>query len=149
MVSLPLAFLPETKQCEVGQVSFHPPLPAVDLTFPLRGGDYLILNGGNDIRINAHLKLLDESVPRFRAYRGSSYGADIVKIDRFGLRAKGIVPRDLAAYQIYGEPVLAPCSGTIVQAIYGLPDMAIPQIDLVNRSGNHVILRCGDGDMDV
>jgi hypothetical protein len=129
----------------VGQ--FPPAIPAVDLAFPLRGGDYLILNGGSDIRINAHLKLLDEAVPRFRAYRGSSYGADIVKIDRFGWRANGVVPSDLAAYQIYGEPVLAPCAGKILQAIDGLPDMQIPQIDSVNRSGNHVILRCGDVDV--
>ncbi|AFY92211.1 hypothetical protein [Chamaesiphon minutus] len=124
----------------IGQ--FPPAIPAVDLAFPLRDGDYLLVNGGNDIRINAHLKLLDESVPRFRAYRGSSYGVDIVKIDPFGLRANGIVPSDLAAYQIYGQPVLAPCAGKILQAIDGLPDMQIPQIDSVNRSGNHVILRC-------
>lgn len=126
---------------------FPPPIPAVDLAFPLRGGEYLVLNGGNDLRINAHLKLLDESVPRFRAYRGSSYGVDLVKIDRFGWRATGIAPRNLSDYQIYGEPVFAPCAGTILQAIDGLPDMQIPQIDAVNRSGNHVILRCGDIDV--
>lgn len=126
---------------------FPPPIPAVDLAFPLRGGDYLILNGGSDIRINAHLKLLDESVPRFRAYRGNSYGVDIIQIDRFGLRAKGLVPSNPAAYQIYGEPVLAPCPGKILQAIDGLPDMTIPAIDPVNRAGNHVILRCGDTDV--
>ncbi len=126
---------------------FPPPIPAVDLAFPLQRGNYLILNGGNDIRVNAHMKLLDESVPRFRAYRGGSYGVDTVEIDRFGFRANGIVPRDLAAYQIYGESVVAPCAGKIVQAIDGLPDMAIPTIDAVNRSGNHLILRCGDIDV--
>jgi Peptidase family M23 len=126
---------------------FPPPIPAVDLAFPLRGGDYLILNGGSDIRINAHLKLLDESVPRFRAYRGSSYGVDIIQIDQFGLRAKGLVPSNPSAYRIYGEPVLAPCRGKIVQAIDGLPDMTIPAIDRVNRAGNHVILRCGEIDV--
>lgn len=135
----------EAVQSWAGQ--FPPPIPAVDLTFPLRGGDYLILNGGNDIRVNAHMKLLDESVPRFRAYRGGSYGVDIVEIDRFGFRANGIVPRDLAAYQIYGESVVAPCAGKIIRAIDGLPDMAIPTIDAVNRSGNHLILRCGDIDV--
>ncbi|MGB3560209.1 MAG: M23 family metallopeptidase [Geitlerinemataceae cyanobacterium] len=135
----------EAVQSWAGQ--FPPPIPAVDLAFPLRGGDYLILNGGSDIRINAHIKTLDESVPRFRNYRGQSYGIDIIQIDRFGLRANGIVPNDLAAHQIYGEPVLAPCSGKIVQAIDGFPDMPIPQIDLVNRAGNYVILRCDDIDV--
>jgi Peptidase family M23 len=135
----------EAVQSWAGQ--FPPPIPAVDLAFPLQGSDYLILNGGNDIRINAHLKTLDESVPRFRAYRGQSYGMDMIQVDRFGLRAKGLVPIDPADYQIYGEPVLAPCPGTIVQAIDGFPDMTIPQVDTVNRAGNHVVLRCGDIDV--
>jgi hypothetical protein len=85
---------------------FPPMIPAVDLAFPLRGAHYLILNGGNDIRINAHLKTLDESVPRFRTYRGQSYGVDIIQTDQFGLRAPSLAPSDLTAYQIYGEPVL-------------------------------------------
>lgn len=135
----------EAVQSWAGQ--FPPSIPAVDLAFPLRGGDYLILNGGSDIRINAHLKTMDESVPRFRAYRGQSYGIDIIQIDPLGLRANGLVPSDPAAYQIYGEPVLAPCPGKIVQAIDGFPDMTIPQIDPVNRAGNYVILRCGDTDV--
>ncbi|MEA5507217.1 M23 family metallopeptidase [Halotia wernerae UHCC 0503] len=126
---------------------FPPPTPAVDLAFPLQGSDYLVLNGGNDIRINSHLKTLDESVPRFRAYRGNSYAVDIIQVDQFGLRAKGLVPRNPAAYLIYGEPVFAPCNGKIITAIDGLPDMKIPEIDQVNRSGNHVILRCGNVDV--
>lgn len=116
---------------------------AVDLTFPLRGDDFLIVNGGSDIRINAHLKTLDESVPRFRAYRGQSYGTDIIQVNRWGLRSHGIMPKQPAAYLIYGAPVFAPCDGQVVQAIDGLPDMTIPESDLVNRAGNHVILRCG------
>jgi Peptidase family M23 len=129
----------------VGQ--FPPSMPTVDLAAPLRGDHYLILNGGNDIRINAHLKTLDESVPRFRNYRGQSYGVDIIQTDRFGLRAPGLAPNDPTVYQIYGEPVLAPCTGKIVTAIDGFPDMTIPETDPVNRSGNYVMLRCGDADI--
>jgi hypothetical protein len=135
----------EAVQSWAGQ--FPPPITPVDLALPLREGNYLILNGGNDIRINAHLKTLDESVPNFRAYRGQSYGVDLIKIDPFGWRAKGVVPSDPAAYQIYGQSVFAPCSGKVVQAIDGFPDLTIPQTDLVNRTGNHVILRCGHADV--
>lgn len=126
---------------------FQPPIPAVDLAFALRGGDYLIINGGNDIRINAHLKTMDTSIPRFRAYRGNGYALDIVKLDRFGFRAQGVVPQDPAAYHIYGQPVLAPCAGEIISTTDGLPDMTIPKIDRTNLAGNHVILRCGDIDV--
>lgn len=129
----------------IGQ--FPPAIPTVDLTFPLQGAHYLILNGGNDSWINAHLKTLDESVPRFRAYRGQSYGLDIIQTDRFGLRTPGLAPSDPTVYRIYGEPVLAPCKGKIVTAIDGFPDMTIPAIDQVNRSGNYVMLRCGDVDI--
>lgn len=132
----------EALQSRAGRLP--PPVPAVDLTFPLQGGEYLIVHGGSDIQINPHMKTLDESVPLFQDYRGQSYGIDIVQIDRFGLRADGIVPHNLAAYQIYGEPVLAPCPGKIVQAVDGFPDMPIPQVDQDNRAGNHVILQCGD-----
>jgi hypothetical protein len=135
----------EAVQSWTGQ--FPPPIPTVDLAFPLRNGNYLIVNGGSNIRINAHLKLLDKSVPRFQAYRGSAYGVDIIKIDPIGLRANGLLPSNPAAYRIYGEPVLAPCSGKIIKAVDGLPNMTIPQIDAVNRAGNHVILRCGNIDV--
>jgi hypothetical protein len=56
-------------------------------------------------------------------------------------------PSDPTVYQIYGEPVLAPCTGKIVTAIDGFPEMTIPKIDLVNRGGNYVMLRCGDADI--
>ncbi|MEQ8756666.1 MAG: M23 family metallopeptidase [Coleofasciculus sp. G1-WW12-02] len=120
---------------------------AVDLTFPLRGGHFLIVNGGSNIRINAHLKTLDESVPRFQAYRGQSYGTDIIQVNRWGLRSRGISPKQPGAYLIYGAPVFAPCAGQVVQAIDGLPDMIIPETDQVNRAGNHVILRCGEAEV--
>jgi len=120
---------------------------AVDLTFPLRGDNFLIVNGGSNIRINAHLKTLDESVPRFQAYRGQSYGTDVIQVNRWGLRSRGIVPKHPSAYLIYGAPVLAPCAGQVVQAIDGFPDMTIPETDLVNRAGNHVILRCGEAEI--
>jgi hypothetical protein len=135
----------EAARSWIGQ--FPPVIPTVDLSFPLRGDRYLILNGGNDIRINAHLKTLDELVSRFRAYRGQSYGVDIIQTDQFGLRSPGLAPSDPTVYQIYGEPVLAPCTGKIVTAIDDFPDMTIPETDRVNRSGNYVMLRCGDADI--
>jgi hypothetical protein len=135
----------EAARSWIGQ--FPPAISTVDLAFPLRGNNYLILNGGNDIRINAHLKTLDKSVPRFRAYRGQSYGVDMIQTDRLGLRAPGLAPSDPTVYQIYGEPVLAPCRGKIIMAIDGFPDMTIPETDQVNRGGNYVMLRCGDADI--
>ncbi|NOT44358.1 MAG: M23 family metallopeptidase [Acidobacteria bacterium] len=123
-----------------------PPVPAVDLAFPLGPGTYLVVNGGSDISTNAHLMTLDTSVPRFRAWRGQSYGVDMVHIDAFGLRAHGVQPADPQAYRIYGARVLAPCTGRVVLAVDGLPDMQVPEVDREHLAGNHVLLRCANGD---
>ena len=66
---------------------------AVTLAFPLEPGVYLVVNGGSDIHTNAHLMTPDASIPRFRAWRGQSYGVDIVKLYAFGLRTCGVQVR--------------------------------------------------------
>jgi hypothetical protein len=43
-----------------------PPLPVVNLAFPLGPGRYLVVNGGSDFSTNAHLETLDASEPRDR-----------------------------------------------------------------------------------
>ena len=122
------------------------PLAAVNLSFPLGPGSYLIVNGGSGISTNAHLMTLDASVPRFRAWRGQSYGVDVVQLDAFGLRARGVLPADPKAYRIYGARVLAPCAGQVVLAVDGLPDMQVPEVDREHLAGNHVLLRCAEAE---
>jgi Peptidase family M23 len=121
-----------------------PPERAVTLAFPLESGTYLVVNGGSDIQTNAHLMTLDASIPRFRQWRGQSYGVDIVKLGAFGLRARGVLPADPKAYAIYGARVLAPCAGQVLIAVDGLPDMQVPEVDRAHLAGNHVMLRCAD-----
>jgi Peptidase family M23 len=119
----------------------------VDLTFPLKGGTYLVVNGGSNLNVNQHLMTLDASMARFHAYRGQSYGVDIVKLDEWGFRAKGLQAPQPDAYLIYGAPVYAPCTGVVLIALDGLPDMRAPQMDREHMAGNHVMLRCTDADV--
>jgi hypothetical protein len=119
------------------------PADAVELSFPLGGrGTYLIVNGGSREVINAHLGTLRSE--KFRRWRGQSHGVDIVKLDATGLRARGILPSDPAAYAIFGDPIRAPCAGTVVTTADGSPEMPPPRADRRNLPGNHVILRCGE-----
>ncbi len=76
-------------------------------------------NSGSNINVNPHLMTLAASIARFRAYRGQSYGVDSVKFDGWGLRAKGLQPRELGAHYIHGVPVYAPCSGVVLIASDG------------------------------
>lgn len=115
----------------------------MELAFPLREGRYLILNGGDDVRINAHLKSRATSVPRFARWRGNGYAVDIVALDRMGMRASGVRPGANTDYEIFGHEVIAPCAGVVVDVVDGLADMTPPQHDPEGRlAGNHVILGC-------
>jgi Peptidase family M23 len=124
-----------------------PPLSAVTLALPLEPGVYLLVNGGSDISTNAHLMTLNASIPRFRAWRGQSYGVDIVKLDTLGLRARGVLPAEPSAYHMYGVRVLAPCAGRVLLAVDDLPDLQVPEVDRAHLAGNHVMLRCTGHDV--
>jgi hypothetical protein len=118
-----------------------PSEPAVDLAFPLAGDGYYVANGGSTALVNAHLMTL--AGERFRAYRGQSYGVDIVRLGRWGMRARGLLPSDPRAYAIFGAPLLAPCAGVVLRAEDGLADLSPPVVDRAHMAGNHVILDCG------
>ena len=115
----------------------------VDIAFPMGAGDYLIVNGGANAVINGHYLTLDPETERQRAYRGQSYGVDLIKLGQWGLRASGWRPTDPAAYAIFGETVYAPCSGTVRKAADGMADMPVPTTDRSRLEGNHVLIQCG------
>ena len=113
----------------------------VDLHFPIRDGVYYVAAGGSTELLNPHLMTLTDD--RFQAFRGQSYGVDLLKLGAFGLRASALLPGDPARYAIYGDPVFAPCPGVVVRAEDGAPDMPPPQPDRTRMPGNHVLLDCG------
>lgn len=119
--------------------------PSIELISPLKGGPFYVVNGGYSILINPHMKTLARE--SLSGYRAQSYALDIVRIDRFGLRAAGLWPVDLTRYHIFGEPVYAPCAGRVVQTEGRLPDQTPPESDRRNPAGNFVRIECGEADV--
>jgi hypothetical protein len=117
-----------------------PPGDVVDLEFPLRDGTYYVTGGGSTELVNPHVMTLASD--RFRAYRGQSYGVDLVKLGALGSRATGFLPAEPVRYAVYGDAVYAPCSGVTVDAKDGFPDMPPPEPDRSQMAGNHVLLEC-------
>lgn len=115
--------------------------PAVRLASPLKNGEFYVVNGGYSILINPHMKTLE--LESLRSYRGQSYALDIVKLNRYGFRAQGAWPQDLAGYEIFGEPLYAPCDGEVLFTENRLPDRVPPEHDRQNPAGNFVYLECG------
>lgn len=116
--------------------------PSVDISFPLGPGNYWVAQGGARRIVNDHLKTLDPDASQYAGWRGQSYAVDLVAIDEFGRRKRSGPAEAPESYRIFGRPVLAPCSGAVVAAEGGSPDMPVPQLDRENLLGNHVIVDC-------
>ena len=126
-----------------GTASGAVPTGTVDLTLPFESGRYLVVNGGSWVVGNAHRQSVGSSDPKFIPWRGNGWAVDLIAIDRWGLRTRGILPADPARYHIFGRPVIAPCEGDVVVAEDGRPDMHVPEYDRPKIAGNHLIIDCG------
>jgi len=121
-----------------------PQVDTVNIAPPFGAGDYMVAQGGSGSPVNIHLHTLNESVERFRPWRGQSRALDIVRITSFGRHVEGWQPADPARYVTFGTPVLAPCNGKVARVEDGVQDMQVPDMDRENIAGNYVAVDCGD-----
>jgi len=103
--------------------------PALELSFPLRGGTYYVAQGGNNRVINLHV-----------VSPSQHFGLDILKLNAFGGRARGLYPGDPKRYAIFGTEVLSPCDGVVAVAEDGHVDLSPPERDPDHRAGNFVAI---------
>lgn len=116
--------------------AYSVPAGAVDVGFPLTGGTYIVGQGGSGPAANYHAQDAKQR-----------YAVDVMKLNHAGMRARGLYPDDAKAYEIFGQPVVSPCDGTVIAAIDAFPDASRISLDTKNPTGNHVIVRCGDVDI--
>jgi hypothetical protein len=121
----------------------------LDLAAPLSGPGFCAVSGGSSPLLNFHMETL---APDKRAYRGQSYGVDLIAISPLGVRTRpgyqfDPAPRDPDAYRIFGAAVSAPCAGEVVASYDGMGDHDAGEPDLSQMAGNHVILRCEQHDV--
>lgn len=109
---------------------------SLSLSFPLVAGTYYVLQGGNSVITNP-----------FHALSGSKLALDIVKLNTFGNRARGIATSSLGDYEIFGETLHSPCAGTLFTVRTDLPDNTPGKTDAEHPEGNYIIVRCGDVDV--
>ncbi len=110
----------------------------VDIAPPFAAGHYLVAHGGATEMVNVHLQTLDESVERFRPWRGQSRGLDIFRITPWGWHMDGWWPEDPARYTTFGTPVVSPCRGRVARVVDGFKDMTVPEMDAENKAGNYI-----------
>ncbi|MBX5436674.1 MAG: M23 family metallopeptidase [Alicyclobacillaceae bacterium] len=103
---------------------------SVQLSFPLRHGSYMVVQGGSTSSVNYH-----------RRHPLQTYAMDVVKVNRWGRRCRGLFPSQVERYFIYGDPVYSPCAGQVVHAEGNIKDPPAPHTDHVNPAGNHVVIQ--------
>jgi hypothetical protein len=101
----------------------------IQLASPLRSGCYAVVHGGSRTIINYHV-----------VNTAQRYANDIVKLNRWGCRARGVYPKRLDAYCIFGENIYSPCDGVITNVIDDCPDLTPGETDHTHPAGNHVII---------
>lgn len=101
-----------------------------DLRLPF-DGDWFVFWGGRSVEENYHAIVSDQRFAYdFLIMRdGRSFEGDGSELDD---------------YYCWGEPILAPASGTVSSVVDGLPDMAPGDMDPLNPPGNHVFLDFGN-----
>jgi len=107
------------------------PEGALELAYPLRHATYYVGGGGNSRFINNH-----------QSHEPQKFALDIVRLSIFGNRAAALAPDALEQFAIFGDTVYSPCSGTVIRAVDGLPDLRPPERDTENLAGNYVVLSC-------
>jgi hypothetical protein len=101
---------------------------ALDLSPPLRGGQFYVIAGGANASVNQH----------------SDYALDIGKLNAYGVSAAGFFPKDLQKYAAFGADVVAPCAGEVISIESARPNRRPLDPDGEDRTGgNHVVIYCG------
>lgn len=88
---------------------------SLNLSFPLKDGMYYVSDGGSNIVLNQHQRY---GVEKYK------YDMDIEKLNYFGTMSKGIFPKELDKFNIYGETIYSPCDGSIIDAFDGSKDFS-------------------------
>ncbi|MEK7340201.1 M23 family metallopeptidase [Candidatus Rhabdochlamydia sp. T3358] len=117
--------------------SFSPSY-SVDLEFPLKGGEFYVLQGGASSVINHHY-----AVPAQR------YGLDIVQLNRFGLRVNELNPKKVDDFTIYGSILYSPCDGIVINALDQYPDLEPGLMDPEHPVGNCLVIAKKNSDVVV
>lgn len=98
----------------------------------------MVVHGGGIGLLNHHA-----------GHKAQRFALDVNAVDATGFRASGVLPSDLDRYAVFGAAIISPCAGRVVVARDDLPDLIPPKADRDNARGNHVIIDCGDVNVEL
>ncbi|MHB8295201.1 MAG: hypothetical protein ACYDH5_11380 [Acidimicrobiales bacterium] len=105
--------------------------------FPLRGGWYSVVQGGPCALVNAHASNMAQR-----------FALDIFRIGRAGLRTRTLRPEDVEDFLAFGQAVVSPVSGRVIEVGDGQADADVGRRSGPHPAGNHVVI-AADATMSV
>jgi hypothetical protein len=117
---------------------FYEPKP-VELSFPFKNGVYSPYWGGNGKAspfMNYHY--LSSIHKGAKTNLSMKYAVDIEKLNGLGMSSKGWLPREWEGYEIYGQEILSPCDGKVIEVVDGLREEMPWTGNYPYNVGNHV-----------
>ncbi len=82
-----------------------------------------------------------------RVSKSQRFALDIVALNWWGSRARGVFPAKLEDYRIFGRTVYSPCAGVITAVMNALPDQPPGKMDPNHPAGNHIVIRRDGADI--
>ena len=108
---------------------------ATQLSYPLSGGVWHVIHGGNNPALNYH-----------NVDKAQQFALDVVRLNPAGTRASGVYPSDPERYAAFEKEIESPCAGEVIETKDGQPDHRGSGTDRENPAGNHVVVRCQNTD---
>jgi len=102
----------------------------INLSFPLHGSNYYIIDGGSSIIANQHNYL-----------KFQHYGIDIVKLNKYYSHASGLLGHNNNYSEIFGNTIYSPCNGIVVDLMNTIPDNIYGIPNKKNPAGNYILIK--------
>jgi hypothetical protein len=102
----------------------------IDLALPFKG-HWFVMQGGDTLNVNHHMSV-----------RAQWYAVDFMKVG--GPSQRELAKTDgstIEDFYSWGEPVLSPRAGEVVEVVNNLTDNPLGKKDAQNPAGNHVVIK--------
>ena len=113
-------------------LTYYDVMPAADAVVEVQmpvPSEWIALQAGRSLLTNHHTLHDDQN-----------YAVDLVRRLPGGTTHSGD-KRRLSSYAAFGQPIVSPVTGTVVEVVSDLPDQAIGRSDRTRLTGNHVVIR--------
>lgn len=105
------------------------PEKAINLEFPLKGGEFCVVHGGSNLILNHHFPV-----------SAQQYALDILQLNHLGSRINRFNPEMARDYNIFGAIVYSPCDGTVLDVTDQYSDLVPSVMDQEHPAGNYIAI---------